>query len=62
MSRIIKRKSLQELEKITFADLIEYGKNNNALKTYCTQKRLIENVEELKENKIEVQEVMALCV
>lgn len=62
MSRIAKRKSLQELEKITFADLVQYGKHNNELKKYCTQKQLLENAEGLEKNKIEFQEVMALCV
>ncbi len=64
MARIVKRKSLKELEKITFADLIEYGKNNKELKKYCRDKKLIaENTsEENTANNIEVAEVMALCV
>lgn len=64
MARIVKRKSLKELEKITFADLIEYGKHNKELKTYCIDKKLIADntTAENAANNIEVAEVMALCV
>jgi len=64
MAGIVKRKSLKDLEKITFADLIDYGKYNKELKKYCIDKKLIadnttaENIT----NNIDCVEVMALCV
>lgn len=64
MARIVKVKSLKELEKISFADLINYGKHNKELKTYCIDRKLIvDNTrEENTTNNIDNTEVMALCV
>lgn len=64
MARIVKRKSMKELEKISFADIIEYGKYNNELKKYCIDKKLIKDNTSVENtaNNIVNTEVMALCV